>query len=251
MSGIVRLDKVSKIVITIDGLAGSGKSTIAREIARRRGLVHLNSGMLYRAAALLGRKSGVPLDEGEKVSAFVSMLKLEFQLVDKSSSAVICANGELLEEAELSSVQAGQDASKIAVYPYVRELLTEAQRKAISNLDLSVVLEGRDAGTVVFPDAPFKFYLKANIDERVNRRLKEVSARDKSSTGQSADDGIRFEFNLLREDLLKRDLRDSTREVAPHVVPENAIVIDSSNLSIDEVVKKIFSVLDNPQGIAP
>ncbi len=210
-------------VITIDGPAASGKSTVAAELAKKLGWCHLNSGLLFRAVAHKALKKSL-----EKGSGMVAE-KLDFTdkkgITELSRGTIfkffVKASGEtelLVDGMPISSDALGSEigsyASKIAVIPELREVLLRVQRDVRE--DMSLVVDGRDAGSVVFSDAEFKFYLDAPIEVRARR--KSVPVRE----------------------LEERDERDSTRSTAPQIVPPDAIVIDTSDLTIEQVVEKIL-----------
>lgn len=210
-------------VITIDGPAGSGKSTVAREVASRLGFTFLDTGALYRAAALVIHGSGVGVHDDRACGEAVHDMLITF------SGSRISLNGRDVTE-EIRTPEISHMASSIAVHPSVRRELLGIQRSFPARTP--VVVEGRDTGSVVFPDADLKIYLDADPDERAKRRHRELAAR-----------GMDCSMERVLTDMRDRDRRDATRAVSPLVVPEGAIVVDTTHLSLDEVVETILSLV--------
>lgn len=217
-----------KQVITVDGPSGSGKSTVSRKLAKRLGFVHLNSGALFRAVGLETRRKSVSVDDDEAVAQVGRVLHFSFVL-DRSGETHFLVDG-IERGAELLSAEAAELASRVAVLPKLRQILVEVQREAARVSPL--VVEGRDAGTVVFPDAAFKFYLDAAPDVRAKRRFEELTK-------------LRSDVTLehVKQDMMVRDHRDSTREVAPLCYQEGTIRIDTSAMDVDEVVEALRGVI--------
>jgi cytidylate kinase len=215
------------LIITIDGPAGSGKSTVARKIAKKLGIIHLNSGALFRAIGLKAKRTGVELDDEGAVARLAAATEFEFVLspIDEkvgSRDTCLLVDGKDIDE-QLGSAEASMLASRIAVQSKLRDVLLRVQREL--SLKHSLVVEGRDAGTVVFPNAEFKFYLDADIRVRAERRFAEQ---------QDA-----LDVDAVQAELEARDHRDATREIAPQVAADDATVIDTSELGIDEVVEEL------------
>ncbi|MGC9325818.1 MAG: (d)CMP kinase [Desulfomonilia bacterium] len=213
------------VIITIDGPSGSGKSTIAKMVAQRLGFPFLDTGALYRTAALAVERSGCSIDDENVCAAVVAQAHIRF------SGKKIELNGEDVSS-EIRSNHISELASRIASYPSVRKALMNIQR-SFSEVS-SLVAEGRDTGSVVFPDADVKLYLDASPAARAKRRHDELSAK-----GQI----IRYE-DVIR-DMEVRDQRDSTRAISPLRVPENAIVVDTTHLDINGVVQKVLGIIEN------
>ncbi|MFN8389814.1 MAG: (d)CMP kinase [Bdellovibrionota bacterium] len=220
------------MVITIDGPAGSGKSTVARKLASRLGFIHLNSGALFRAVGLIAQERGVLLDDDRAVSELAKSLHFEFRLRPNGTTTFIVDNVDHGER--LTAEDVGKLASQVALLPTLRQVLLELQRDVAKRS--SVVVEGRDSGTVVFPDAEKKFYLDASPDVRAARKLTELAAREQLEDETAA-------FQLLRKQMEDRDRQDATRELAPHRRADDAVVIDTSPLSPDQVVEKLASAV--------
>jgi len=220
-------------VIAIDGPAGAGKSTTAKKLAKRLGFVHLNSGALFRATALEALESGVPLDDDIRLSELARSLDFSFEL-DASGETIFFSHRQTLSE-RVASEEVSAAASRIAVLPLVREVILKIQREVAEHKDL--VVEGRDAGTIVFPHAPFKFFLDASVVVRARRRYEQLI----SSASPAEHKDVKYE-QVLRE-IECRDERDRTREIAPSVVASDAVLIDTSEKSPEEVVICLLDIV--------
>jgi 3-phosphoshikimate 1-carboxyvinyltransferase len=207
-------------VLTVDGPAASGKGTLAAALAQRLGYHLLDSGAIYRAAGVAAQRAGVDLDDALAVAAVARALELRFD------GERVLIGGQDLSEA-VRSEQGGQLASRVSAHPEVRVALHALQLsfRRVPGL----VADGRDMGTVVFPDAPLKVFLTASAAERALRRQKQLAAR-----------GIDARIADLRADLEARDLRDSTRATAPLKPAEDALSLDNSGLGIDESVDRVL-----------
>lgn len=212
-------------VVAIDGPAGAGKSTVAREVARSLGYVLVDTGALYRAVALAAQLRGVSRDDREAVENMCVALVGDGSLsMEAGAGAAPVVKIDAIPRAdELRTPDISQGASVVSRYPRVREALLDLQRSF--GRDGGVVLEGRDIGTVVFPDAEVKFFLTATDEERARRRHTELVERGDHST-----------FESVLAEVRERDARDAARDVAPMRPADDAILLDSSRLSIDEVV---------------
>ena len=214
-------------IITIDGPAGAGKSTVARKLAIRLAFIHLNSGALYRAVARKAIELGVSFDNVSRLVQIASSLDFQFSVID--SVTVLKVDGEDLQE-QLSQPAVAAGASAIATLSGVRDVLNEVQRHVAKGQ--SVVLEGRDAGTVVFPDADAKFYLVASLDRRAQRRYEELLAK-----------GLQVELSTVLSEMSERDQRDETRAVAPQKPASDSILIDTSDKTIEAVIQEVMEHL--------
>ncbi|MCX7882800.1 MAG: (d)CMP kinase [Brevinematales bacterium] len=217
------------MIITIDGPAGSGKSTMARRLAKRLGFGFLNTGAMYRAVTLYMLRGGVKVSEKEKIHSLLPKITLEF------SGESILLNGEDVTLA-IRSQEVEKYVSAVSALREVRERLVELQRGIATEGDY--VLEGRDTGTVVFPDAFCKFYLDASVEERARRRQKELEAK-----------GEYHDLEYLKREIERRDELDSTREIAPLVKPPDAVVIDTTGLSPEEVEERLYHEVMKRRGL--
>jgi cytidylate kinase len=218
---------LGRLVVAIDGPAGAGKSTAARLLAGRLGYELLDTGAIYRVMALLARQHGIPWEDGPRVAALAEDLDLRFAL-DGALNRVLVGGSDVT--ADIRTPEISDGASRVSALPAVRAALLGLQRRLGARG--GVVVEGRDIGTVVFPDAAAKFFLTATADERARRRVAELAA-----AGRPAD------LARTREELLARDRRDSSRAVAPLRKADDAVEIDSSALSPDEVVDEMARVV--------
>jgi cytidylate kinase len=216
-------------VLTIDGPSGSGKGTISRLVADRMGWRLLDSGALYRAVGYAAGEEGIDLSDAEAVTRCARMVKIRFQPSADGGETRVLVNGHDATD-ELRTETAGAAASAIAVIPSVREALVDLQlgfRKAPG-----LVADGRDMGTVIFPEAAHKFFLTASAAERAKRRYKQLK-----------DKGLSVTLAVLQREIEARDERDASRPVAPLKPAEGAVVIDTTGMPIDEVVAKVFAVV--------
>ncbi len=211
--------------IAIDGPSGSGKSTIADLVAKKLGVLHLNSGSLYRAYALACYEQGIGANEKQKVLDCARTRKLKVDFVDGQQKTIL---DERVVDGLLRQEQIGMMASTVSAYPEIRELVNSVVRNAAR--DVGLVTEGRDIGSVVLPNADFKFYLDAKPEVRAKRRFDELG-------GQTP-------YEEILQDVVLRDKQDSEREVAPLKKCGDAIYIDSTCLDIDEVCDIILKVIE-------
>lgn len=210
-------------IVAIDGPAGAGKSTTARLVAERLGLRYLDSGALYRTVALAAVERGVELDDGAAIAAVAAGIEVE---VDAERGYVGLDGREVTSE--IRSAAVSQAASQVSAHAEVRAALVALQRDAARSP--GTVAEGRDIGTVIFPDADLKVYLDADPHERALRRAREMEAASATTTDN---------VDSVKRDMAERDRRDSTRTVAPLAAAADAMVVDSTHLAIDEVVECI------------
>jgi CMP/dCMP kinase len=216
-------------VIAIDGPSGVGKGTVARAVARRRGWHFLDSGSLYRILALAARKAGIPDQDEAAVAALAPKLDIKFDLQDDDNESII-VDGEQLA-ATVRAEATGALASVIAVYPRVRAALLERQRAFRQPPGL--VADGRDMGTVVFPDATVKIFLDASADERARRRLNQLRKA-----------GIAANIAALREEIRERDVRDRNRSVSPLKPADDAVTIDTTELPVERVLARVEQLIE-------
>lgn len=219
------------ISVAIDGPSGAGKSTIARAAAKRFGLVYVDTGAIYRTVAYAVYRSGASCGDAEAVRALLPELRIELQY-DENGVQRMLLGGEDVSDA-IRTPENSSRASQVSAHPFVRDFLMETQRGMARTQ--SVVMDGRDIGTVVLPDATLKLFLTASAECRAERRFKEL--REK---------GVDTDFETVLEDIKNRDYADEHREIAPLRCAEDAIVIDTSRLdlqqSIDAVCREIARV---------
>ncbi len=207
-------------IITIDGPSGSGKSTISRELARRLHYTYLDTGAMYRAVGLLALRRNIALDDEKGISSLLSNFDLQL-LPGKHDTRVLLDQQDVSEA--IRTPEMGMAASRVSALPVVREKLTLLQQQLGSRG--RVVAEGRDTGTVVFPQAGYKFYLDASAEERARRRCKQLHEK-----GQDVN-----EKEILTQ-LIRRDQDDSSRTIAPLKAAPDAVIINSSRMTIVEVL---------------
>ena len=209
-------------LVAIDGPAGSGKSSVARAVAERLGLVNINTGASYRAVALAALREGVDLEDGAALARVAQSVDLD------GDGALI--SGERVPDGALRTPEVAAAASKVSARPELRRVLVERQRAAAKSAERSggAVVEGRDIGTVVLPDAPIKIFLSASPEERARRRA--------AQTNREA------ELDRIREAMRARDKRDAEREASPLKPAPDAVVIDTTGLSLQEVVSRVVDL---------
>jgi cytidylate kinase len=218
---------LSTPIVTIDGPSGSGKGTIARAVAVRAGWHLLDSGALYRLVALAGLKQALKPDDTDGHTRIAGSMDVRFDVGSDGGEVVILAGEEVTRQ--IRSEEAGQGASRVAAWPSVRSALLDRQRAFAKAPGL--VADGRDMGTVVFPEADLKIFLTATPDERALRRYKQLK-----------DKGSDVSLPALSREIIERDLRDSTRAVAPLKPAPDAEVIDSTSLTIEQVIDRVTAL---------
>lgn len=216
-------------VVAIDGPSGSGKGTICQMLARDLGWHLLDSGALYRIVGLAAVKRGVGFDQEEPLTALAADLKVEFRPGESGEPAAVILDGEDISS-QVRSETSGEYASKVAVYPGVRAALTDLQRSFAKAPGL--VADGRDMGSVIFPEAVVKIYLTASAEERAQRRYKQLINKGES-----------VNLAALLEDIRQRDERDMNRAVAPLRPAEDALQLDSTGLTIEQVYQQVLDAV--------
>ncbi len=214
--------------IAIDGPAGSGKTTVSGIISKRLGILHLDTGAMYRALAYKALSVGIDVNDLEQLKPMLSSTRINVEFDSNSSQRVILDGTDVMDKIRTSAVS--KAASDIAVHPEVRLMLVELQRNIAR--EISLVIDGRDIGSYVLPDSPFKFYITATPEERARRRLLELQARG-LDTDKTPDEMI--------DEINARDRTDSTRKFAPLTRAEDAVYIDTTDLTVDEVADIIIN----------
>mgnify|MGYP000855914542 FL=1 len=217
--------------IAIDGPAGAGKSTIAKKIAARLGFIYVDTGAMYRAMALYFLRNQIDPSDQAKIEE--ACKNVEITIAYKDGEQIVTLNGENVN-GFLRTEEVGNMASTSSVYPSVRLKLVELQR-ALAKRE-NVVMDGREIGTYVLPEADLKIFLTASVQKRAGRRWAELKAK-----------GIEEDLNEIEKDIRERDHRDMTRTFAPLKQAEDAIYLDSSDLTIDEVIDKIMEYYNKIQ----
>lgn len=217
------------MIVAIDGPAGSGKSTVARGAARRLGFAYLDSGAMYRAVTLLALENGVDLEDGVALAALADESAIALEERDHDYVRVLVNGRDVTGEIRAPRVTGA--SSTVAAHPEVRRSLLGKQRELIDSRDS--VVEGRDIGTVVAPEAPVKLFLTADSSERARRRAAELERQ-----------GLRAEAEDVRAAIEQRDRLDSTRSAAPLRPADDAVEIDTTGLDADEVIDRVVQLVD-------
>ena len=220
-----------RLVITVDGPAGAGKSTVSKIIAMKLSYIYLDTGALYRAFACKMANERISADDEKQLSDLCAGIDISLKSVD-GDIRIFVGDEDVTEKIRTQEI--GMLASKVSAVPIVRKALLSIQRE--TGGDRGVVAEGRDMGTVVFPDADFKFFLVASVAERSRRRFTELVER-----GESAD------FEEVKRDLILRDRQDSERKTAPLKPSEDSIIIDSTDMSVIDVVEDMMVIIQGPR----
>lgn len=214
-------------VVALDGPAGSGKGTITREIADRMNLINIDTGAMYRSVTLLMIRQKVKLEETEKIKEILKNIHIKFEIKDGEQKVYL--NNEDVS-LKIRSKEVNEFVSPVSTIGIVREKLAYIQREMAKSID--VIMEGRDIGTNVFPNANVKIYLDATPEERAMRRFK-----------QNEEKGIKIPYEEILENVKSRDYTDSHREIAPLRKAEDAVYIDSTKMTIEEVVEEVAKII--------
>ena len=217
------------MIVAIDGPAASGKSTTAKMVAKRLEMTYLDTGAMYRAVTLALLRSNTDLDDYDSVCRVID--ELELDIYDKGSKTIVKLDGEDVSQA-IRSMPVTENVSVVSAMKYVRQTMVEIQRNI--GKKTNCVVEGRDIGTVVFPDAEFKIFMVADVNMRAERRFKDFYEMGENRS-----------FQEVLADLKRRDEKDSTRAYSPLQKADEAIEIDTSMLSIDQQVEKIINLVKN------
>lgn len=215
-----------RLNIAIDGPAGAGKSTIAKMVSKKLNCIYVDTGAMYRAVALFFIKNGIANDDEKRIAKEIENIQVDIQF--EAGDQKVLLNGKDVTE-EIRAERVGNWASEISKYTLVREYLVKMQREVAAKQD--VVMDGRDIGTVVLPQANVKIYLTASSKVRAMRRYNELTQK-----------GVFCDIHDIEQGIMERDAQDMNREISPLRQAKDAILIDSSNMTIDEVVEKIVSL---------
>lgn len=215
-----------RLNIAIDGPAGAGKSTIAKMVSKKLNCIYVDTGAMYRAVALFFIKNGIASDDEKRIAKEIENIQVDIQF--EAGDQKVLLNGKDITE-EIRAERVGNWASEISKYTLVREYLVKMQREVATKQD--VVMDGRDIGTVVLPQANVKIYLTASSKVRAMRRYNELTQK-----------GVFCDIHDIEQGIMERDAQDMNREISPLRQAKDAILIDSSNMTIDEVVEKIVSL---------
>ncbi len=222
------MEQMKTFKVAIDGPAGAGKSTIAKAAAGKLGFVYIDTGAMYRAIGLFALRAGVETKNAEQVIPLLDDIKIAIRHTEEGQQ--IDLNGENVSE-EIRKPEVSVAASNVAVIPEVRLKLVELQRM-LAQKD-NVIMDGRDIGTYVLPDADIKIFLTASVDARAKRRLDELEEK-----------GIETTFAEVKQDMEYRDQNDASREFAPLKAAEDSILLDSTELNLDETIQKVLALIE-------
>jgi cytidylate kinase len=224
------------MIIAIDGPSGAGKSTLGKMLAKKLGLLYLDTGAMYRAVALASERAKIGFDEKERVAAVAERAKIE--LIGEPDSLQVFLDGDDVT-AEIRTLEIAQAASVVSTNSEVRKVMVRHQREIGNAAPSGCVLEGRDIGSVVFPDADIKFFLTAKPEARARRRFEEDKAKGRSST---------YEQTLA--EINERDERDVSRDDSPLTIADDAVVIDTSELDLSEVFEAMLAKIQEQKASA-
>ncbi|HZO90145.1 MAG TPA: (d)CMP kinase [Chthonomonadaceae bacterium] len=217
-------------IVAIDGPAGAGKSTVARRVAAALGFTYIDTGAMYRALAWKALREGVDVANPEALAALAQQMRLAFGPLTPDGTQAVRVDGEdvtlAIREPAVSNL-----TSAISAFPAVRNVVVAQQRQMAQQAPRGVVLEGRDIGTVVFPNAQVKVFLTASPEERARRRLAELRTR-----------GFAVDYAHVLSDMIERDARDSLRATSPLAPAPDAVILDTDGLAIDEVVARVLAL---------
>lgn len=214
-------------IVAVDGTAGSGKGTITKIVAERLNLIAIDTGAMYRCVALAMLEQNIKIEEIEKIEELLNNIKIEF--IEDENGKKVFLNGKDVS-LKIRTVEVTEYASPVAAIGIVRQHLVKLQREMAETID--VIMEGRDIGTAVFPNADVKIYLDAAPEERAMRRVK-----------QNKENGIDTPYEEILQNVIDRDYRDSHREISPLIKAEDAIYLDSTGMTIEEEAEAVIRVI--------
>lgn len=218
------------MLIAIDGPAGAGKSSVARLVAGRLGYLYVDTGAMYRALAWLARERGLQPQDQRRLADLADTALIEFQTPAPGGEQSVAISGHVVT-GEIRSPEISQLTSTISAIPAVRRAVVRQQRELVAGAERGVVVEGRDIGTVVFPDAPVKVYLMASPEERARRRVEQMRSK-----------GDAVDFAAILDEQRLRDERDSTRADSPLRPAPESVVIDTERMDLEEVVARVLEI---------
>lgn len=213
--------------IAIDGPAGAGKSTVARKLAQMLGIIYIDTGAMYRALAWQAIQQGIDPQDPDKLYGLTKTIEIHFHL-NSDKQRIICNNKDITDY--IRSPEVNAIVSQIAGYPEIRGIMVKKQQEMAKAS--SIVMDGRDIGECVLPEADFKFYLTADIDERVSRRIKELKSQ-----------GYDTDFQSVKKEIAQRDINDSTRDTGRLRILADSIVIDTTSINTEQVLKQLLSII--------
>ncbi len=213
------------MIIAIDGPLGVGKSSVAKEVAKRLGFTYVDTGAMYRALALKTLRNNININNLENLKKLIE--ETDIQLIYENGSLKVLLDGEDVSEA-IRKEEVSKRASEIATIKEVRDCMVNLQRK-FGKKYKNIVIEGRDTGTVIFPDAELKIFLTAPVEVRIQRRYKQLLEK-----------GFNVDYEKFVKDFMEREVRDNTRKVNPLRPAEDSVIVDTGNMSFEEVVNKIL-----------
>ena len=226
---VLRKDISEIFNVALDGPAGSGKSTVAKALAKDYNILYLDTGAMYRACGLKALRLGIDPKDGKAVEAILPLLDVKVEYREGKQHTIL--DGEDVSSA-IRENAVSMAASSISAHPCIRINMVEMQREIAKGM--SCVLDGRDIGSTVLPDAKFKFFITADSKVRAERRYKELLERDET-----------VDFDKLHQEIVARDKQDSEREFSPLVCAKDAVVVDTSNMTVEEVVSTIKSMIQS------
>lgn len=218
--------------VALDGPGGAGKSTIAKEIAKQKNIVYVDTGAMYRAIGLYMLCNGIDINDSRAVCAVLPAVDIKLEYTDGAQRIILCGKDV---SAEIRKNQVSMAASTVSAYPRVRQFLLETQRSLAKTQ--SVIMDGRDIGTVVLPNATVKIFITADSRVRAQRRYKELLQRGEEIT-----------YEKVLRDIQRRDYRDSHRRAAPLKQAEDAVLLDTSDMDFDTAVKAVKDIIESKAG---